>query len=143
MKIKQTTLFLALTAVLLILFIGCTPSRIDSPPPSSTEPETTPTIVKNWELSNARYKIIEKNDMWWKFSYQVTVKNNTSYVVKFFITVNYLDQQGYIVDDSLANPPEFEPREQRTVRGYCLIDTEIAPDVRSIEAEVSSAYIQD
>lgn len=115
------------------------------PPKSSAEPEASPSqkIIKNWQISNLRYTIIEKNDTWWKFSWQLTLKNNTTSVVNFFIYVNFLDRNGYIVDDDIENPSDFAPKEQRVIKSTILIDTELASDVRDVEAGIESAYTVD
>ena len=120
-------------------------SRPPSTPGESAEPEISPSpsVIENWEISNLRYTVIEKNDMWWKFSWQLSLKNNTSSIVNFFLAVNFLDRNGYIIDDDLENPPQFAPKEQRVIKGYALIDTDLAPDVKDVEAEIWSAYIID
>lgn len=114
------------------------------PSKSSSEPEISPPqkVIKNWEVSNLRYTIIEKNNSWWKFSWQLTLKNNTTSVVDFYIYVNFLDRNGYIIDDDIENPSHFAPKEQRGIKGYTLIDTELAPDVKDIEA-ILSAHVVD
>jgi len=112
---------------------------------SSAEPEASPSekIIQNWQISNLRYTIIEKNDTWWKFSWQLTLKNNTTSVVNFFVYVNFLDRNGYIVDDDIENPSDFAPKEQRVIKSTILIDTELASDVRDVEAGIESAYTVD
>ena len=114
-------------------------------PEESAEAEVSPpaSAMKNWEISNLRYEIVEKNDSWWKFSWQLSLKNNTNSNITFFIVVSFLNGNGYIVDDDLVNPPYLGPGEQRVVRGYGLIDTELAPSVIGAEAEISGAYVVD
>ena len=110
--------------------------------PSSGETDSPSGPQYNWGISGLTYSITEKVETWWKFAWQATLKNNTSHQVNFFIEVNFLDEDGFIVDDDMENPSTFGPNEQRVVRGYALINTEIAPDVKDIEAEVT-AYIVD
>lgn len=112
-------------------------------PPSESKVSPTPEVINRGEISNLRYTIIEKNNSWWKFSWQLTLQNNTSSVVNFFIDVNFLDRNGYIVDYDIENPSDFAPKEQRVIKSTILIDTELAPDVKDIEAEIESAYIVD
>ena len=88
------------------------------------------------------YEITEKNPAWWKFSWQATLKNNTTSTVDFFINVKFLDQEGFVVDDDIVNPPVFGPGEQRDIRGFALIDIDVAPDVYNIKSD-TTAYIQD
>ena len=85
-----------------------------TPPPAQTSPPTEPQY--NWEISGLTYRITEKAETWWKFSWQATLKNNTSHQVNFFVDINYLDRDGYIIDSGIINPPIFNPNEQRTVR---------------------------
>jgi len=126
--------------------LGESPETTPSPtatPTSSPSPSPTPTIVENWKIYNIRYQVTEKNDTWWKFSWQLTLKNNTSSIVNFLVNVNFVDRNGFIIDDDINNPPEFTPKEQRTIKGYALIDAELAPNVKDMEAEVGMAYIVD
>lgn len=126
--------------------LGESPEIIPSPTPEpSPEPEVSPspTIIKNWEITNLKYTVTEKNEIWWRFSWQLSLKNNTSSIVDFFVNVSFLDRNGFIIDDDIAYPPEFAPKERRTIKGYALIDAELAPNVKGIEAEVSSAFIAD
>lgn len=115
------------------------PVPVPTPTPSPTPPSSP---KYNWEILDLSYKVTEKASIWWKFSWQATLMNNTSSTVDFFINVNFLDQQGFIVDDDIENPPLFSPGEQRVIRGFALIDIDIARDVYDIEAEIT-AYIEN
>ena len=117
------------------------PPEYSIPSTPSNETKTAPPLIANWEVVDLDYKIVEKNETWWKFSWQATLKNNTSSVVEFYITVNFLDRHGFIVDDDIENPPVFSSGEQRVVRGYALIDVDIASDVYDIEATIR-AYME-
>ena len=113
------------------------PSETTSTPTPSPTATPTPRPQKNWEITNLKYTVTEKNEIWWKFSWQLSLKNNTSSIVDFFVNVSFIDRNGFIIEDDVANPPEFAPKERRTIKGYALIDTELAPNVKDIEAEVS------
>lgn len=142
---------IAFVSILIVSQLGRSSPEIASPPATTeeesqalpSESETAPIMIQNWELSNLRYKITEKNEVWWKFSWQVTVENNTSHIMDFYITVNFVDRQGFIIGDDIENPPVFGPKERRVIKGYALIDTSLAPDVRKAEAEILYAFIQD
>lgn len=122
---------------------GASPPPAVTPPPESTytpPPVTTPEPEpeSDWQATDLEYKIIEKNDSWWKFSWQFKLKNNTSSSGVYFITVNFLDRNGFIVDYDIDSPSKFNPGEQRTVRATTLIDTDVAPDVKSAEVEIEA-----
>ena len=116
-----------------------TPTPIPTPTPSPT-PTPTPSPKYKWEIVDLTYKVTEENPSWWKFSWQAMVKNNTNSSVEFFITVNFLDKDGFIIEDDTENPIDFRPLEQRVIKGYSLIDTEIASDVKRIELGNVSAF---
>ena len=156
-----------LLTIIMLVCAGCTNEQTirevpwtgeDPPPPPSPgtrwiipensspkpEPESAPipSPKYNWEIIELTYKVTEKNPSWWKFAWQTTLKNNTSSKVDFFINVNFLDREGFIVDDDIENPPIFNPKEHRTIRGFALIDSDIASTVHDIEIEIT-AYIED
>ena len=143
-------LVVAMAIVLGIGFAQGIQDTTPSPPAASSEampapnqpvvPPPSPKVI--WVLWGLNYEITEKTPGWWKFSWQATLKNNTTSTVDFFIYVKFLDQEGFVVDDDIVNPPVFESGEQRDIRGFALIDIDIAPNVYNIESD-TTAYIQD
>lgn len=123
--------------------IPSSPSTPASTPTPSPSPSLPPSPKYNWEVVDLSYKITEKGETWWKFSWQATVKNNTTSVVEFYIDVHFVDKDGFIVDDDIINPSAFSPKEQRLVKGYALVDIDIAPDILGIELGDVDAYTQD
>ena len=152
---RKFCLFLCLSLVLSILLIGCAeestpkpyppppiPSPTITPTPSPTTPTTPSAPQYNWEITNLRYKITEKSENYWYFSWQATVKNNTSSKMEFFIYVNFVDKDGFIIDydvESLA----LNPKEQKSIKGILMIKAELASDVKRIELGEVSAFIKD
>ena len=116
-----------------------------TPPPAPPEPEppvvVPPAEIPQWESSDLKYKVTEKNQVWWKFAWQVTLKNNTAYKIQFFVDVYFLDEDGFIIDDDIE-ALTIPPGGTAIVRGAALIDTEIAPLVDSMEGSVTG-YVQD
>lgn len=84
--------------------------------------------------------ITEKTDYYWYFSWQVTIKNMTSYAVYIYIDVDFLDKDGFLIDwDFKSN--YFNPNKEGTLRGLCLIDASVAPDVvEAVLGEVNLLY---
>ncbi len=141
---------LAMAIVLGIGFAQGIQYTTPSPPAASSEampapnqpvvPSPKPKVI--WVLWGLNYEITEKTPGWWKFSWQATLKNNTTSTVDFFINVKFLNQEGFVVGDDIVNPPVFGPGEQRDIRGFALIDIDVAPGVYNIESD-TTAYIQD
>jgi len=117
-----------------------TPIPTPSPPPS---PSPTPsTIQKDWEITNLRYKITEKSDNYWYFSWQATLTNNTSSGMEFFVYVNFVDKDGFIIDYAIETFT-LNPMEQKSIKGSEMIKAELASDVKRIELGDVSAYTRD
>ena len=155
---RKFCLFLCLSLVLSILVIGCaeesapkpfppppTPSPIITPTPSPTStptPSATPSPKYNWEITNLRYKITEKSDNYWYFSWQATLTNNTSSGMEFFVYVNFVDKDGFIIDYAIETFT-LNPMEQKSIKGSEMIKAELASDVKRIELGDVSAYTRD
>ena len=153
---KKFCLFLCLSLVLSILVIGCAeeptpkpfppppiPSPTITPTPSLTPtPSATPSPKYNWEISNLHYKITEKSSNYWYFSWQAIIKNNTSSKMEFFVNVNFVDKDGFIIDWTIESLV-LNPKEQRSIKGIEMIKAELASGVKRIELGEVSAYIRD
>ena len=121
-----------------------TPTPTPTPVPTSKPVNIpTPQVINKGDISFLDYSVTEKNNSWWKYSWKLTLDNNTSSVVDFVVKVKFLNISDYIIDDDLEAPPSFAPHERRVITGYALIDSELAPSVHDAEAEIYAAYIVD
>lgn len=117
-----------------------TPSPIPSPSPTS--PATPSASQYNWEITNLRYKITEKGENYWYFSWQATIKNNTFSSVEFFVHVNFVDKDGFIIDWTIETLV-LNPKEQRSIKGTEMIEAELASGVKRAELGEVSVYTKD
>ena len=114
---------------------------IPSPIPTPT-PSATPSPKYNWEISDVTYKITEKGENYWYFSWQVTIKNNMSSGMDFFIYVNFVDKDGFIIDYDVESLV-LNSKEQKSLKGILMIKAELASDVKRAELGDVSAFTRD
>ena len=66
-------------------------------------------------------RVTESNDMWQRWSWQVTARNVTSEDQVFAVEVQWLDGSGFVVDDDREYGLSLQAGEERTFTGYQLI----------------------
>ena len=99
-----------------------------SEPPASTTPKV--------EILNIDAKITERNSVWSKFSWQLTVRNLTENSIRFRASIEFLDSDGFVVDDDSESQLVLDPYSEGTFRGYALVDADIAGNVEQVNAKV-------
>ena len=118
-------------------------------PPGEVTPETPsepPTTGLNTSLADpngqwtatAAAKIIEKNIIYWEFSFFVDITNRTNEEQEYPVTMHFLDADGFSVDESYAGDAfnKIPARSTRRLFGRALINPENAPTVVGIRLEV-------
>lgn len=119
------------------------PTPTPTPTPTPIPTPTTPSAPQyNWEITNLRYKITEKGENYWYFSWQATVKNNISSSIDFFVQVNFVDKDGFIIDWDIESLV-LNPKEQRSIKGTQMIEAELASGIKRIELGDVSAFTRD
>jgi TPR repeat protein len=79
-------------------------------------------------------KVMEKNDIWWQWSYQLKVRNNTDQPVHEFPHLRFLDAQGFIIYETICEL-KLSARETKTVLGTTLVELPGAARVKTINVE--------
>jgi hypothetical protein len=82
-------------------------------------------------------RCIEKNSSWWRFSWLFEAKNNIPLPLCFDAVLQFVDADGFIVDEDLSYHLSIEPQEQKTFRGYKLINAGTAEAVMELRIELS------
>ena len=81
-------------------------------------------------------RVTESNPTWSKFAWKLTVKNLTSSRAGFDAVIEFLDSDGFIVDDDREYGLLLAPHEEGAFTGYTLIDAAVAPNVSQISAKI-------
>ena len=88
--------------------------------------------VVNGSLS---FRVQERNNVWWKFAYKFTLRNNTSREQSVNVDIKFLDSDDFVVDDARAygiDVPAFGTTEHSD---STLIDRSEASSVVSIRVD--------
>jgi hypothetical protein len=109
------------------------PAAVGRPAPSAPEPQEA-----RLEIVKIDARVTERNSSWSKYAWLLVVKNRTLEQVGFNAKIEFLDRDGFVIDDDSAYNLGLGPGEEQTFRGYSLIGAEIAGNVASVNARVGS-----
>jgi predicted RNase H-like nuclease (RuvC/YqgF family) len=104
------------------------------PPQSSHLGSTGPVEERSGlEVLSASARATERNNSWWRFGWVVTIKNHSEYPQTFVLHVQFMDSDGYVVDDTTARDLSLPPGATQTFRESELISARVAPRVASVK----------
>lgn len=90
----------------------------------------------DWEIVSVDGRVTEKNDSWWRFAYIVEIENRDDYEMVLDLTVQFLDADGFIVDDDYSYNLYIGAHTTKQFTGYDLVTASVAENVESINASV-------
>lgn len=114
------------------------------PLPISGEDSVAPPIqppispAKTFEIVSVDGKVTERNDVWWKYAWQLTLHNTTESPVVVDATIEFADKDGFPVDDDREYGLSIEAGETKTFTGYTLVETSVAPNIERVGAKVNA-----
>lgn len=111
---------------------GSEASRQPAPSPSRQSQEQS-----RIQITNVDTRVTESNHVWSKFAWMVTIANAGEQPEAIKIKVQWLDGDGFVVDEHTEYDCFVPAREYQTFRGFALIDASAAPSVSSINAVVN------
>lgn len=88
------------------------------------------------EIVDISTRVTESNSVWWKYAWNLTLKNNTDRDRTVTAEIKWVDADGFVVDDDTAYSLVVPANSEKTFNDYQLIDTSVAPDVEGIKAQV-------
>jgi len=88
------------------------------------------------EIVDVSTKVTEKNNVWWKYAWQATLKNNSSNSKTITLEVKWLDAEKFIVDTDTAYSLTVGPNQEQTFNDFQLITYPVAQNVVSVIAEI-------
>jgi hypothetical protein len=81
-------------------------------------------------------RIIETNNSWSKFAWKLILKSLAEKPLTFNATIEFLDKDGFVVDNSFAYNLFLPAKDEQTYAGYALVNASIAGLVASIQTKV-------
>jgi len=108
---------------------------VTNSPSGNTSPEVQDASKHpDMEIMGLSTKVMEVNDQWWRWSYQLKVKNNTGESIQEFPHLQFLDAQGFIIEEKTCEV-KLSAYETKIFLGTTLVDLPGAARVKSIKVE--------
>lgn len=101
--------------------------------PTAHGDEDVPSDIK---IHSVDGKVVEANDVWWKMAWVLEIENIGTSTINLTAKIEFLDAEGFVLDDDYDYGIRVKPGETVTANGYALVDASVAPNVDSISAEV-------
>lgn len=86
-----------------------------------------------FEVLSSTAKVTERNDLWWRFGYRVTVRNNGINTHAQLFEIQFLDAQGYVIDSTYTRMA-IKPGTTQIITGDTVINVPGAARVSSLKA---------
>ena len=107
-------------------------------PPAAIAAEPTPTAGgAELAIVDVDARITESTDVWSRFAWKLTLRNGLSNAVEVNATIEFLDADGFVIDDTTEYGLVVPSGETREFTGYDLLDASIAPNVKGVKAKLS------
>ena len=78
-------------------------------------------------------RVTEMNDVWWKWSYLLVVANTNDEAVTFDANIQFLDRDGYVVQEKQEYGLNLQPNCTNRITGYDMINPGPAAQVKSLK----------
>lgn len=108
---------------------------IPTPQRDTSVPIPAP-AAKPFEVVAIDAKITEANTVWSKFAWKLTVKNLTMNPMVLAANIEFLDKDGFVVDEDTESNLLLQAGAQNVYTGYKLITAAVVGSVNSISAKV-------
>lgn len=86
-------------------------------------------------ITDVRMRVTERNDTWWKMSWQFTANSGEGTGGDVAATLKFVDVDGFIVDEA-TEYITIRPGAGETFSGFQLVDTSVASRVTSISTSI-------
>lgn len=106
-------------------------STVDAAPLESPIPKAKP-----FEIVDVDSRVTEANSSWSKYAWKLTIRNMTADALALEAVIEFLDADGFVVDDDREYNLMLGPNQEQTFTGYDLIDASAAPRVTQVNAKV-------
>ncbi len=90
------------------------------------------------QVIEASARATERNNSWWRFGWAVTITNHSEERQDFSLQVQFMDQDGFVVDDDTHGGLTLQPLETRTFRDSDLVTARVAPRVTSVNPVIKN-----
>jgi len=114
------------------------PEQISLKPTASNSKEDSGD-TRMIEIISIDTRLVEANDTWSKIAWKLVIKNLTDKKVIFHANIEFLDKDGFLVDDTFESNLIISAQSEQSFTGTTLIDAPLIERVSSIQAKVEAA----
>ncbi len=130
------------TGIMLIIFITAAAIVIfrnaeDSLQYETATPEGYVHHKSGPEVTDFNYWVSIKTDHWWRFAYEIVIRNDSDATEVIRADIRYIDAGGIIVDSTSTNYVTIPAGDKTTVRGHSLISASAAKNIEDAEIDIS------
>ena len=93
---------------------------------------------EEFEIVDVVMKVTESGTYWTKYSWAMTIKNNTDTAKSFNADIRWLDTEGFLVNEDYEYNLEISAGEEKRFAGYDHIKTSVANTIESIDAQIKN-----
>ncbi len=133
--LKQKRLALSYGLPQFVGFVQAAPSTAKQAPASVTNPKEKPK-EKQWDIVSIDSKVTETNSVWWKYAWILKIKNTGDTALRFSAQIEFLDEDGFVIDDNSESNLIVAAGETATFTGYELVRLPGAHKVNSTSVKV-------
>jgi len=94
--------------------------------------------TKMLEITSIDTRLVESNDTWSKIAWKLVIKNLTDKKVIFHANIEFLDKDGFLLDDTFESNLILSAQSEESFTGTTLIDAPLIERVSSIQAKVNA-----
>lgn len=113
------------------------PEQVSLKPTDSSREDSD--NIKIFEIVSIDTRLVESNDTWSKIAWKLIIKNLTDKKVIFHARIEFLDKDGFLVDDTFESNLILSAQSEQSFSGTTLIDAPLIGRVSSIQAKVNAA----
>jgi len=117
------------------------PEAAAATPAAAVASSQPPAAGGGVEIVEINLRITDTTTTWWEMSWWLTLSNVNDEDVRVNATIQFLDEDGRVVDEDEVRDLRVPASQQQVFRGASRIDARIAPRVKSIYAKIQ--YIRD
>ena len=118
-------------------------SQADSAPAISrgAPPPEIPTASneKDWRIVSVETRVTESNNVWSKYAWKLTLRNESDQPQLFRGTIEFQDSDGFIVDTDNAPDMPVPAKSEQVFTGYALIRAEVVGKVTKTVAKIGKS----
>jgi|GEM_PF-1630968 len=118
-----------------VVFTYETPAATATPKPATVAKDTPASTGIDYEIVSINSKVTESNAVWERNSWIVSIKNNGPQTLIFDLTIEFLDEDGFILNEAKEYDLVLEPYETTDYTGFSLLNLEQSRNTTNVNAK--------